>query len=67
MLPLGVLAQVPDLATVVEHRGGDLGPVRLIHGGYLQDWLSTADDDNWRVDASGLFRHPIFAARQNPG
>jgi predicted dehydrogenase len=30
---------------------GALGPVRLIHGGYLQDWLSTADDDNWRVDS----------------
>jgi predicted dehydrogenase len=30
---------------------GSLGPVRLIHGGYLQDWLSTAEDDNWRVDA----------------
>jgi predicted dehydrogenase len=30
---------------------GALGPVRLIHGGYLQDWLSSAEDDNWRVDA----------------
>jgi predicted dehydrogenase len=30
---------------------GSLGPVRLIHGGYLQDWLASADDDNWRVDA----------------
>jgi predicted dehydrogenase len=30
---------------------GALGPVRLIHGGYLQDWLSTAEDDNWRVDS----------------
>jgi predicted dehydrogenase len=25
--------------------------VRLAHGSYLQDWLSTAQDDNWRVDA----------------
>jgi len=32
-------------------RGGELGAVRLIHGGYLQDWLASADDDNWRVDA----------------
>jgi predicted dehydrogenase len=31
---------------------GSLGPVRLIHGGYLQDWLASADDDNWRVDAA---------------
>jgi predicted dehydrogenase len=30
---------------------GELGSVRLIHGGYLQDWLSTAEDDNWRVDS----------------
>ena len=27
-------------------------PVNLIHGTYLQDWLLTPDDDNWRVDAS---------------
>jgi predicted dehydrogenase len=25
--------------------------VRLAHGSYLQDWLSTEQDDNWRVDA----------------
>src|SRR5918992_716779 len=31
-------------------RAGALGRVRLIHGGYLQDWLSTDEDDNWRVD-----------------
>lgn len=30
--------------------GGD--PIRLVYGNYLQDWLSTAQDDNWRVDAS---------------
>ncbi|MDB4896122.1 MAG: dehydrogenase [Firmicutes bacterium] len=29
---------------------GDIGDVRLIHGGYLQDWLLYATDDNWRVD-----------------
>jgi predicted dehydrogenase len=29
---------------------GSIGPVRLIHGTYLQDWLATEDDDNWRVD-----------------
>jgi predicted dehydrogenase len=32
-------------------QNGSLGPVRLIHGGYLQDWLADAGDDNWRVDA----------------
>src|SRR3954463_159876 len=33
-------------------RAGATGPVRLIHGTYLQDWLSDAEDDNWRVDAA---------------
>jgi predicted dehydrogenase len=32
-------------------RAGGNGDVRLISGGYLQDWLLRADDDNWRVDA----------------
>ena len=31
-------------------RTGVSGPVRLIHGGYLQDWLLKPEDDNWRVD-----------------
>ncbi len=30
---------------------GSIGPLRLIHGCYLQDWLATEEDDNWRVDA----------------
>jgi predicted dehydrogenase len=30
--------------------GGSTGPVRLIHGHYLQDWLSEPGDNNWRVD-----------------
>jgi predicted dehydrogenase len=32
-------------------RTGASGPVRLLHGSYLQDWLLSAEDDNWRVDA----------------
>ena len=31
-------------------RTGQTGPIRLIHGGYLQDWLLLPSDDNWRVD-----------------
>ena len=31
-------------------REGITGPLRLIHGTYLQDWLLRSDDDNWRVD-----------------
>jgi predicted dehydrogenase len=42
-------------ATVREARArarkGLIGPIRLIHGNYLQDWLLTPDDDNWRVDS----------------
>ena len=39
-------------------RRGDLGPPRLISGGYLQDWLLLDTDWNWRVDpaASGRLR-----------
>ena len=32
--------------------GGALGPLRLVHGAYLQDWLSTETDYNWRLDPS---------------
>jgi len=31
-------------------RAGATGPVRIIHGNYLQDWLLQPEDDNWRVD-----------------
>jgi predicted dehydrogenase len=31
-------------------RRGDVGTLRLLHGSYLQDWLSRPEDDNWRVD-----------------
>ena len=54
----GVVATVPFVyrfyPLVREARArlrADAGPIRLIHGTYLQDWLSTSDDDNWRVDA----------------
>ena len=30
--------------------GGTSGAIHLIHGCYLQDWLASADDYNWRVD-----------------
>ena len=30
--------------------GSTKGSVRIIHGSYLQDWLSRPDDTNWRVD-----------------
>jgi len=54
----GVVTAVPFVyrfyPTVRDARGrigrGDTGPLRLLHGSYLQDWLSRAEDDNWRVD-----------------
>jgi len=56
----GVTATVPFVyrfyPTVREARhrvaSGTSGPVRLLHGSYLQDWLATETDDNWRVDAA---------------
>jgi len=33
-------------------RAGEAGDLRLLHGHYLQDWLSSAADSNWRVDAA---------------
>lgn len=29
---------------------GELGDLRLLHGSYLQDWLSTETDFNWRLE-----------------
>ncbi|HZA75305.1 MAG TPA: Gfo/Idh/MocA family oxidoreductase [Acidimicrobiales bacterium] len=54
----GVVATVPFVyrfyPLVREARArvasGATGAVRLVHGSYLQDWLATEDDDNWRVD-----------------
>ncbi|MFI1561581.1 Gfo/Idh/MocA family protein [Streptomyces sp. NPDC020490] len=56
----GVTATVPFVyrfyPTVREARArvaaGATGPVRLLHGSYLQDWLAADTDDNWRVDAA---------------
>jgi len=31
-------------------RSGKSGELRLLHGTYLQDWLSQPGDDNWRVE-----------------
>jgi predicted dehydrogenase len=40
---------------------GEIGALRLVHGGYLQDWLSTPDDDNWRVDPARSGASRTFA------
>ncbi len=54
----GLQAAVPFVyryyPTVREARervgSGQTGPLRLLHGTYLQDWLLRPDDANWRVD-----------------
>jgi predicted dehydrogenase len=54
----GVQAAVPFVyryyPTVREARSlvgsGQTGPLHLVHGSYLQDWLLRPGDDNWRVD-----------------
>jgi predicted dehydrogenase len=40
---------------------GDAGELRLLQGGYLQDWLLRAEDDNWRVDPDLGGRSRAFA------
>lgn len=37
-------------ARALIHRGA-IGPVKLIHGSFLQDWLLFPTDWNWRLDA----------------
>ena len=40
---------------------GDIGPIRLLHGSYQQDWLASSDDDSWRVDPNVGGRSRAFA------
>ncbi|MDW5594369.1 Gfo/Idh/MocA family oxidoreductase [Conexibacter stalactiti] len=42
-------------------RDGRSGPLRLLHGTYLQDWLSLPADDNWRVQRALGGRSRAFA------
>jgi predicted dehydrogenase len=54
----GVIAAVPFVyrfypmvrAARGRVRRGDAGPLRLLHGTYLQDWLARPDESDWRVD-----------------
>lgn len=64
----GVVASVPfvyrfyPVAREARARVADeLGDIRLVHGCYLQDWLSTANDDNWRIEAEFAGASRAFA------
>ncbi len=65
----GVVAAVPFVyryyASVHEARHriaeGEAGRLWLLHGSYLQDWLSRSEDDNWRVDPALGGRSRSFA------
>jgi predicted dehydrogenase len=56
----GVVAAVPFVyrfyGSVREARArvgrGEAGPLRVVHGSYLQDWLASSDDTDWRVSSS---------------
>jgi predicted dehydrogenase len=65
----GRVATVPFVyrynAVVFEARAraaeGELGALHVVHGGYLQDWLSSPEDDNWRVDPARSGASRAFA------
>jgi predicted dehydrogenase len=40
---------------------GEIGDLRLVHGGYLQDWLASAEVDDWRVDPAQSGASRTFA------
>lgn len=40
---------------------GELGPLHLIHGSYLQDWLLDPGSNNWRVDLALGGASRVFA------
>ena len=42
-------------------RSGEAGTVLTWHGSYLQDWLLTSSDDDWRVDPATGGRSRAFA------
>ena len=58
-VPAGVVTAVPFVYRFypmvrearARVRSGELGDLHLLHGHYLQDWLSRPTDANWRVDA----------------
>jgi len=42
-------------------QAGELGQLTMVNGTYLQDWLLSAMDNNWRVDAKFVGPSRVFA------
>jgi predicted dehydrogenase len=42
-------------------QNGEAGPVHLIHGNYLQDWLAEPNSNNWRVNSTTGGQSRAFA------
>lgn len=42
-------------------QNGEAGPVHLIHGNYLQDWLAEPNTNNWRVNSTSGGQSRAFA------
>jgi predicted dehydrogenase len=42
-------------------RNGEAGPIHLMHGAYLQDWLASPESNNWRVDSATGGQSRAFA------
>ncbi|MEY4988854.1 MAG: hypothetical protein RI933_487, partial [Actinomycetota bacterium] len=40
---------------------GQAGPIHLMHGAYLQDWLAAPGSNNWRVDSTSGGNSRVFA------
>src|SRR5699024_5705266 len=40
---------------------GEPGIIAAVHGGYLQDWMSSAQDDNWRANPEQAGESQTFA------
>ena len=51
----------PTVREAARPARSSLGDVRLIQGGYLQDWMLDRDDDNWRVEVELGGRSRAFA------
>jgi predicted dehydrogenase len=50
---------VQEAAARVRH--GEMGSIRMVHGTWFQDWLSTKDDYSWRLEKSENGKSNVMA------